>query len=94
MLVAEKLQIDPGFYCLSGKDADHNTDYYGISRVKGKREIYYCDWHGQDVRAVYDTEEAACEAYYRILKDEEDRLAGRTRRISGHRNKQLCRHSI
>lgn len=74
IIAAEKLQIDPGFYCLSGKDAVHNTYYYGIARNKGKWEIYYCDWHGPDVRAVYDTEEAACEAFYRILKDEEDRL--------------------
>ena len=52
MLVAEKLQIDPGFYCLSGKDADHNTDYYGISRVKGKWEIYYLRlaWPGREGR--------------------------------------------
>ena len=67
----EKLQIDPGFYCLSGKDAVRNTDYYGIARNKGKWEIYYCDWHCSDVRAVYDSEDAACEALYRILKDEE-----------------------
>lgn len=70
-MAAKKLQIDPGFYCLSGKAADRNTDYYGISRNKGKWEIYYCDWHGPDVRAVYDSEDAACEAFYRILKDEE-----------------------
>jgi hypothetical protein len=35
MMAAKKLQIDPGFYCLSGKAADRNTDYYGISRNKG-----------------------------------------------------------
>ena len=70
-MAAKKLQIDPGFYCLSGKAADRNTDYYGISRNKRKWEIYYCDWHGPDVRAVYDSEDAACEAFYRILKDEE-----------------------
>ena len=70
-MAAKKLQIDPGFYCLSGKAADRNTDYYGIARNKGKWEIYYCDWHGPDVRAVYDSEDAACEAFYRILKGKE-----------------------
>lgn len=38
---------------------------------KGKWEIYYRDWHGSDVRGVYDTEEA-CKAFYQMLKDEED----------------------
>lgn len=72
MRAAKKLQIDPGFYCLSGKDENRNTDYYGIARNKGKWEIYYCDWHSPDVKAVYDSEDAACEAFYRILKDEEN----------------------
>lgn len=35
-MAAKKLQIDPGFYCLSGKAADRNTDYYGHCQEQGK----------------------------------------------------------
>jgi len=90
---AEKLQIDPGFCNLTRKDAGHSTDYYGITRNKGKWEIYYCDWHGPDVRAVYDTEDEACEAFYQILKDEENRIRNsRNERPNRRITKTICRH--
>lgn len=90
---AEKLQIDRDIYNLTGKDAVHSTDYYGIARNRDKWEIYYCDWHGPDVRAVYDTEDEACEAFYRILKDEENRVRNsKNERPNLRITKTVCRH--
>ena len=72
---AGKLQIDPGIYRIGGGGVARRACRYGIAREKGKWEII-CDRDGADELAVYDTEEAACEAFFRLLKSEENRVRG------------------